>query len=154
MHNLFAQAFVVLFGLFSMLSLPAMADGTSDGSSTASAPTSAYDEAKALVDSGNFAAALPMLMKLTKADPQNADAWNLLGFSYRKLNQLDESNAAYLTVLKINPDHLGALEYQGELFLATGRIDEARANLARLKALCGDCEAYGDLETAIKAAGA
>ena len=63
---------------------------------------------------------------LTKADAKNADAWNLLGFTYRKLGQLDDSDAAYLTVLSINPDHLGALEYQGELF-----ITMLKENLAR-----------------------
>jgi Flp pilus assembly protein TadD len=154
MHNLFAQAFVVLFGLVSMLSLPAMAEGTSDGSATTAAAETVYAEAKAAVDSGNFAAALPMLDGLTKVDPQNADAWNLLGFTYRKLNQLDDSNAAYLTVLKINPNHLGALEYQGELFITTGKLDDARANLAKLQALCGTCEEYEDLDKALKAAGA
>jgi Flp pilus assembly protein TadD len=128
-----------------------MAAGSSDGSSAA-APS--YEEAKAMVDEGNFVAALPNLIALTKADAKNADAWNLLGFTYRKLGQLDDSDAAYLTVLSINPDHLGALEYQGELFITTGKLDQAKANLAKLQALCGTCEQAQDLEAALKAAGA
>ena len=67
---------------------------------------------------------------------------------------MEESDAAYLKVLAINPDHLGALEYQGELFIATGRVDQAKANLDRLKTLCGSCEEAEDLENALKAAGA
>ncbi|MBI1171003.1 tetratricopeptide repeat protein [bacterium] len=133
---------------------PAMAVGTSDGSSAQSTTVNAYDEAKAMVDEGNFAAALPKLVSLTKTDPQNADAWNLLGFTYRKLGQMEDSSKAYLTVLSINPNHLGALEYQGELFISTGKIEEAKANLAKLKTLCGTCEQAEDLEKALKSAGA
>jgi len=142
--------FAVLFGL---LALPALAAGTSDGSSsTATAPS--YAAAKATVDSGSYAAALPMLVAITKADAKNADAWNLLGFTYRNLNQLDASNAAYLKVLTINPNHLGALEYQGELFITQRKIKEAQANLAKLQGLCGTCEEAEDMEKALKAAGA
>ena len=141
--------FAVLFGL---LALPALAEGTSDGlSSSATAPS--YAVAKATVDGGNYATALPMLIAITKADARNADAWNLLGFTYRNLNQLDASNAAYLKVLTINPNHLGALEYQGELFITQGKIDAAKANFAKLQGLCGSCEEVEDLEKALKAAG-
>lgn len=136
---------------FTLLAAPAMAVGTSDGSSTAAAP---YDEAKALVDEGSYAAALPKLTMLTQSDPKNADAWNLLGFTYRKLGQLAESDAAYLQVLAINPHHRGALEYQGELFITQGKIDAAKANLKLLQGLCGQCEEAEDLQKALKAAGA
>jgi tetratricopeptide (TPR) repeat protein len=149
------QVLAILFGLLAAPGLPVLADGTSDGSSTAAAtaPVS-YAQAKAVVDSGNYAAALPMLVSLTTADPKNADAWNLMGFSYRMLNQLGPSNAAYLKVLAINPNHLGALEYQGELFITQGKIKEAKANYAKLQGLCGTCEEAADLEKALKAAGA
>ena len=146
---------IALLGLFSLAASPVVAAGTTDGSSEETAGTSEFDykEAKALVDSGNFVAALPILIGLTTSDPQNADAWNLLGYAQRNLGQMDESAAAYLTVLTINPDHLGALEYQGELFLQTGKPDLARANLAKLQGLCGDCEQAEDLAKAIQAAG-
>ena len=154
MAHLLSSFFVGILTVFSFMMAPAMAAGTSDGSSTEAATVSVYDEAKAMVDEGNFAAALPKLVNLTKMDAQNADAWNLLGFTYRKLGQLDDSDKAYLTVLSINPDHLGALEYQGELFITTGKIDLAKANLAKLKALCGTCEQADDLEKALQAVGA
>ena len=154
-HFLMPIAIAVL-GLFSLVASPVVAAGTTDGSSeeTASDAEFDYNEAKALVDSGNFVAALPILIGLTTADAQNADAWNLLGYTQRNLGHMDESAAAYLTVLTINPDHLGALEYQGELFLQTGKPDLARANLDRLKSLCGGCEEAEDLASAIQAAGA
>ena len=152
MTYIFSSFLAALMALSTLLAVPALAAGSSDGSSTLS--SASYDEAKAMVDEGNFVAALPNLIALTKADAKNADAWNLLGFTYRKLGQLEDSDAAYLTVLSINPDHLGALEYQGELFITTGKLDEAKANLAKLQALCGTCEQAQDLEAALKAAGA
>ncbi len=152
-HSLMTLA-AALFGLISILAAPVLAAGTSDGSSTTSTTADTYAEAKALVDSGDFVAALPILISVTKADAQNADAWNLLGLTQRKLGNMEDSASAYLTVLTINPDHLGALEYQGELFLDTGKPDLARANLDRLKGLCGSCEQAKDLEKAIQAAGA
>ena len=121
--------------------------------STESATAPTYADAKALVDAGNYADALPALQAITVDDARNADAWNLLGFTHRKLGHMDESSQAYLVVLTINPDHLGALEYQGELFLQTGKPDEAKANLVRIKGICGTCEQAEDLEKAIRAAG-
>ena len=141
-----------IFCLFAAMALPVSADGTSDGSSSSS--TNNFAIAQATVNSGNYAAALPMLVAITKSDAKNADAWNLLGFSYRQLGQLDASDAAYLRVLTINPNHLGALEYQGELFITQGKIDAAKANFAKLQGLCGSCEEAEDLEKALKAAGA
>jgi Tfp pilus assembly protein PilF len=150
----YTSAALAIFGLIVATGLPVSADGTSDGSSSSSSTAPSFAVAKATVDSGNYAAALPMLVAITKADPGNADAWNLLGFSYRKVSQLDASNAAYLKVLKINPNHLGALEYQGELFIAQGKIKAAQANFNKLQGLCGACEEAEDLEKALKAAGA
>jgi len=107
-----------------------------------------------VVDSGDYATALPMLAALTRAQPDSANAWNLYGFTNRKLGHFDEAAAAYDTALRLNPEHRGALEYQGELFLQTGQPDKARANAARLQELCGSCEEYEDLAAALKAAGA
>ncbi len=143
----------VVFSLFVVATAPVFAAGTSDGSSTASSTESSYADAKAMVDAGKFKDALPALQMITQDDPKNADAWNLLGFTHRMLGHMDDASKAYLVVLKINPNHLGALEYQGELFLKTGKPDLAKANLAKLKALCGNCEQFGDLDKAISAAG-
>ena len=152
MPNVSNSVFAILFSCLSVMAVPVMAAGTSDGSSaTASKPT--YEQAKASVDAGKFAEAETKLISLTVTEPANADAWNLLGFTYRKLGQLDKSSAAYLKVLTINPNHLGALEYQGELFITTGKLDLAKANLTKLKGLCGNCEEAQDLAKSLKKAG-
>ena len=154
MPHIFSSFIAVLFAFLSVMAVPVMAAGTSDGSSAASTTGPTYEQAKATVDAGKFKDALPMLVMITKDDAKNADAWNLLGFTYRKLGQMDDSSKAYLKVLAINPNHLGALEYQGELFISTGKIDLAKANLAKLKGLCGTCEQAQDLAAALKTAGA
>lgn len=143
-----------VFGLLSVLATPLLAAGSDDGTADASTTAAAYDEAKAMVEADNFIAALPALLAITAEDASNADAWNLLGYTHRNLGQMEESATAYRAALTINPDHLGALEYQGELFLQSGQPDLARANLDRLKSLCGTCEEATDLEQAITAAGA
>jgi cytochrome c-type biogenesis protein CcmH/NrfG len=57
---------------------------------------------------------------------------------------------SYSKALKIDPKHLGALEYQGELFVIQKKLTLAKKNLAMLKKLCGiDCDEYQDLKKAI-----
>jgi len=56
----------------------------------------------------------------------------------------------YERALWLDPDHRGALEYQGELFLLLGDVDKAEANLAHLEKVCpDDCEEAEELAEAI-----
>lgn len=153
MHQLLICLMVALGGFMLQPAEAAWAVGTSeDTSDEAEGEETALTEARGAIASENYAAAVPMLVRLVDAHPDWADAWNLLGFSYRKLGQYDQAGAAYDRALALNPDHRGALEYQGELFLKIGQPEKARANLDRLKALCGDCEEAGDLAEALAAA--
>ena len=84
----------------------------------------------------------------------HADLYNLLGFASRKTGDYAKAEVYYVQALRLDPRHLGALEYQGELFVETGRLDQARRNLAILTALCPKgCEELEDLQEAIKAKG-
>ena len=107
------------------------------------------DTARGLIDAGDFASAVPVLEGLAASDPANADAANLLGYAHRKLGQLDEAGVWYTRALAADPGHLGALEYQGELFLMLGDPVAAKANLDRLTEICGACEEREDLAAAI-----
>ena len=83
--------------------------------------------------------------------PENANAWNYLGFSSRKLGKYEESETAYKMALSIKPNHEGALEYYGELHLTMKRPEKAKALLAKLKSLCTlNCKEMKQLEAAIK----
>jgi cytochrome b involved in lipid metabolism len=107
-------------------------------------------EADILIKQKNFSAALNLLKQADSTYANNADVNNLLGFSSRNLKQFSASAKYYQKALRINPNHLGALEYQGELFLQTKKVSAAKKNLAKLKQLCGvNCEEYLDLKKAI-----
>ena len=89
-------------------------------------------EADALIKQKNFSAALNLLKQADSSYTNNADINNLLGFSSRNLKQFSASARYYQKALRINPNHLGALEYQGELFLQTKKVSAAKKNLAKL----------------------
>jgi len=113
-----------------------------------SGPTLAV--ARADIAASNWTKAIADLKLLVAASPKSADAWNLLGFSYRSHGDLKLADAAYDTALKLNPKHTGALEYQGILYIKLGQMDEAKSNLSKIKAICGTtCTAYKDLAKAL-----
>ncbi len=112
----------------------------------------AYAKGKALVASKQWADAITALEESDKAQPNNADTNNLLGFSNRKLGKLDVSLTYYKKALAVDPKHLGAHEYLGELYLMMKDPTKAKAELATLSTLCGvKCEQYLDLNKAIAA---
>ena len=94
---------------------------------------------------GALAELTPMLEKY-----QHADVYNLMGFSLRKTGDPKQALTFYRKALDFNPEHKGALEYLGELYVETGQIDKARENVVLLKRLCpSGCEELADLEKAI-----
>ena len=123
---------------------------TATTSTTAKNLTSELAKIRDLIAKKNFTAALASLKIADKDFPNNADINNLLGYSARNLKQYANAATYYTKALKIDPNHLGALEYQGELFMLTKKSAQAKKNLAKLKTLCGlTCEEYLDLKKAI-----
>lgn len=107
---------------------------------------------RASIKAKDFKTALSLLDALVDNGVQHADVYNLMGFSYRKSGDLQRAASFYGKALDFDVNHKGALEYQGEMFLVTGQIDKAKANLARLAALCPQgCEEREDLEKSIAA---
>lgn len=122
-----------------------------DGDQTASAPArlifaaagdAAYMDAVALVNQGDYDAALEALKTAREAFGPHPDVLTYLGFVNRKLGNFDAAEAFYEQALASQPDHRGALEYFGELKVVRGDVDGANALLARLEAAC----AYGCAE--------
>jgi Flp pilus assembly protein TadD len=84
---------------------------------------------------------------------QHADVYNLMGFSLRKVGDTKQAYTFYRKALEFDPEHKGALEYLGELYVETGQVDKARDNVTLLKKLCpSGCEELADLEHAIATA--
>jgi Flp pilus assembly protein TadD len=129
---------------------PAKATPTPAPSVAAKNVTTELTKIRTLIAAKNFSAALTSLQAADKTFPNNADINNLLGYSARNLKQYKPAATYYVKALKIDPNHLGALEYQGELFMLTKKTSDAKKNLAKLKSLCGvSCEEYLDLKKAI-----
>ena len=103
-----------------------------------------------LLNANNFKQALSDLKIIDSEFKNNADVNNLLGYSSRKLKQYKPAARYHEKALRIDPNHLGAIEYQGELFVLTNKVSAAKRNLAKLEKLCGlKCGEYLDLKKAI-----
>ncbi len=107
---------------------------------------------RAKIKAKDFKAAIVELTPMLQTH-QHADVYNLLGFSLRKSGDVKQAATFYAKALDFDPDHKGALEYQGEMFVEQGDIAKAKANLAKLVKLCpAGCEEREDLEKAIAGA--
>ena len=82
------------------------------------------------------------LVDVSSSDFTKADVLNEIGFAFRKNNDLDNASKYYLMALKEDPNHLGALEHQGEMFVDLGQKDKALANLNKLKDLVGEKNSF------------
>ena len=109
---------------------------------------------RAKIKAKDFKAALAELTPLLETH-QHADVYNLTGFSLRKTGDYKQAYTFYRKALDFDPEHKGALEYLGELYVETGEIDKAKQNVALLQKLCpGGCEELADLERALARASA
>ena len=104
-----------------------------------------------MIEAQNYNGAIPLLEQVTETQPNNADAWNYLGFAYRSVERYDEAFAAYNKALLINPQHIGANEYMGELYLLTGDVDSAEQMLQVLasSSCAATCEEHDQLKNKI-----
>jgi len=125
----------------------AFADGATSG---AARSPDKLDGVRAQIAAQNFPGAIEELKRLN--DTGNADWNNLMGYSLRKSPTPDLAGAErfYNEALRIDPKHLGALEYSGELYLQTGDLAKAEQRLAALDKACFfGCEEYSDLKNTI-----
>ena len=112
--------------------------------------TSVRAKIKAKDFKGALAELTPML-----ATYQHADVYNLMGYSLRKTGDYKQAYTFYRKALDFDPDHKGALEYLGELYVETGQIEKAKENIVRLQQLCpSGCEELADLQRAVSATSA
>ena len=145
--------------LLSLISFNALGAGTSSSTDNSTVTSEQiiklYELAEKHIDNNSYDKSLKLLKKLTKREDlgtKRADIYNLLGFSYRKLENpdLDKSFAAYMMAIEIDPSHLGAHEYLGELYLMRDQKDKALKMLEKIDQLAGsNTEEYRELKIAI-----
>jgi Tfp pilus assembly protein PilF len=112
-------------------------------------------DARKAIQTKNWSIAQAELKLAIRDEPRNADAHNLLAYSYRKQAKPDLARAFehYNIALRLNPNHRGAHEYIGEAYLMDKKPAEAEKHLAELGKICGNktCEEYVDLQRSIAA---
>ena len=120
----------------------ASSDDSSSSMSAGEQVIKLYDKAYDLVYNKKFDKSIKLLEKIAKRKDlgdKKADVYNLLGFSYRKHSEpnLDKAFDAYQTALEANPEHLGAHEYLGELYITLGNMAKANEMLLKLENIAG-----------------
>ena len=132
---------------------PVMAAATGgDDSGGSEASPAGYERAVKLIEAADYGAAVRILEKANRKESGNADVLNMLGYAHRKLGRMETAQGFYQEALAIEPRHLGANEYLGELYLETGELGKAEERLAELVAACpSGCEEREELAEAIDA---
>lgn len=103
-----------------------------------------------MLEQEKFLDAIDELHYELDADPDNADILSLLGYSYRKTQNYEDAMTFYEWALNAKPNHRGANEYLGELYLETNRLDKAEQQLKVLSQICSsNCKEYNTLKKAI-----
>jgi tetratricopeptide (TPR) repeat protein len=126
------------------------AEPTTAPASSAAAPDLA--PVRALIEAKDWAGAIAVLKPIVEK-ANNADAYNLYAFSLRNSGDTTQALTYYSKALDLDPDHKGAREYLGELYVKLGDMPKAKEQLAKLATLCpSGCEERADLEKAIAGA--
>ncbi|MCG8419107.1 MAG: tetratricopeptide repeat protein [Proteobacteria bacterium] len=132
------------------LSFPAFGDG-GGGDGGNYKRSYKLDPFHKLIEAEQYQKAIDELSEALSERPDDADLLNLYAFSQRKLKRYDEALEHYQKALAIDPDHRGANEYLGELYLQLGDVDKARERLAVLDDECfWGCKEFDKLERAIE----
>jgi Flp pilus assembly protein TadD len=110
-------------------------------------------KASELAHAQRYDEAIAILRVLVDDEPEDADALSLLGYSLRKSGQPDRAEHFYLKAIEVAPDHLGANQYLGELYVERGDLTNARSRLNVLDINCvNTCAERDALASAIAAA--
>ena len=151
------KLFKLLISIFLLLQLNIVVtfgnpdSSSSDGNDGSKPVNEAYQNAYYEVKSGNFQVAIKYLKQAAKSSTNKADIYNLMGYSHRKLDLLEEAFFWYQKALKLDPRHQGANEYIGELYLQTNNLKKAEEHLEVLDDVClFGCDEYDDLKDAIE----
>ncbi|MBP2489293.1 tetratricopeptide repeat protein [Rhizobium leguminosarum] len=135
-------------GFTAVTALPAFAV---DNMQSTAAPD--LTSVRAKIDAKDYAGALAELRGLAE-DNQQADVYNLMGYTLRKTGDYRTSLTYYTKALELQPGHRAAREYLGELYVETGEMAKAEEQVSSLKQLCpSGCEELEDLQEVIVAKG-
>ena len=124
---------IVAFAFAMSLALAAPSHPAGDPKPEMAGQNYAQGEEKAR--QGKWAEAAALFLKVIEEDGQHYKAFNMLGYSLRKMGKAKEAIAAYDKALSIKPDYAPALEYRGVAHVMAGNKAAALADLGKLKSL-------------------
>jgi tetratricopeptide (TPR) repeat protein len=125
-------------------------DACLDGDSASLSDEDLYLAAGDLVLAARYADALPLLFRIM--DRNNPQVLNLIGYSTRKLGDVDKGIDYYHQALAIDPNYTKARQYLGEAYLLKGDVAKAKEQLMEIADRCGGpCDDYELLVKAIAA---
>lgn len=107
-------------------------------------------EGQSALKAGNYSAANDALETALAIDPRNRAAFVALGRVAQAQELPGKAIRMYFEALALEPNDVAVLSAQGEAMVQKGAVERARANLARVKALCkSECAPAMQLADAI-----
>jgi tetratricopeptide (TPR) repeat protein len=126
------------------------ADACIDGRSAALTDEDLYFAAGEFVLEARYAEALPLPFHIK--DRSKPQVLNLIGYSTRKLGDVDKRIDYYHQALAVDPGYTKARQYLGEAYLLKDEVGKAKKQLEEIADRCGGpCDDYELLVAAIAA---
>jgi tetratricopeptide (TPR) repeat protein len=101
-----------------------------------------------LAREGHYQDAINVLEMVSNKD--NSVVLTYLGYSHRKLGEVDLGISLYKQALDIDPENIDTREYLGEGYVSKGALDLAWLELKEIEKRCGTtCKEYRALEKAM-----
>ncbi|MGQ0550234.1 MAG: tetratricopeptide repeat protein [Armatimonadota bacterium] len=142
---------VLIAGLLAVLmALPALADpGGEPSEQISSQARYFYDLGMNHFRKKEWNQAIQQYLLAVATEPRFPEAWNNLGFCYRKIGNNQRALDAYRRAIDVRPDFPAAHEYIGRLYVAMGNRDMAMRHYEILRRL--DAKLAAELLQAIQA---
>ncbi len=111
-------------------------------------------EGEALAKANKLEMAIDYFETALAVDPRNRAAYIAIARASRSQGLSGKSIRMYKEALELDPNDLTALSEQGGVMVAKGAVDQAKANLSRMRVLCrADCGRVNSLALLIDNAG-
>ncbi len=144
----FSPAAIALSLSFAMLSSAGLTKKTDDDIEPLS--ISLLEQGNLAIKSANIESALDYYETALAVDPRNRAAYIAMARAVKSKGLNGKAIRFYKEALELEPNDQAALNEQARAMLAKGAVDQAKANLSRLKMLCQrDCASVDTLALAI-----
>ena len=103
------------------------------------------------INQGEYKKAKKNLLVIIKKDEGDAEAYNLLGYTERQLQNYISAIKFYKKAISINNDFIGAHHYIAMAYLELDDIEKAKYQLNQLDLIClFGCEDYFEVKNKIE----